>query len=520
MKNALFGGALSLTVGTLIVKLLGLIYKIPIASILGELGMGYFNTAYTLFSVFYLLATAGVPKAIMIVVAEITGDEQARRSMIARTVRIALAFFIPLGFIFSLLLLLLAGPLSSLIGNRGAALTVAVIAPSIVAVAAAGVLRGLLSAEQRLGAIAVSQIIEGSFKLAAGLILGGIASSHALPKELVSAFAVAGVTLGSFSGLIYLYLIAKNSIWADKTRQDCIVSIDKPSILKKVFSISVPVTLSAAVMSITNLIDLSQIMRGLISSGINGNTATAMYGNYTTGALSIFNLAIALITPISIAHIPLITEARAKGLSPIEKVRSSIYVSAMLSVPIALGAYLYSEEIIRLLFPGLDPVLGGSLLRSVTPEIILMSAIINVNSSLEALGRQRVPVISMLAASAVKLISGAVLLEKTELGILSAPISTVLSYVTALIISTSALTKALGKSPKITAGHIKPFLITTLSALPVKVLYNRMTEGVGEAVALLISVGITVLIYAFLNYLSGSFKEIRAGMMSKSTNFA
>ena len=79
-KNTVLEGALSLTIATVIVKVLGAIYKIPISYILGEEGMGYFNSAYTVYSFFFLLCTAGVPKAIMVLCAEENDKNQSCES--------------------------------------------------------------------------------------------------------------------------------------------------------------------------------------------------------------------------------------------------------------------------------------------------------------------------------------------------------------------------------------------------------------------------------------------------------
>ena len=64
-KNMLIG-AVSLTVSVFIVKLLGFLYKLPISRLLGDEGMGYFNTAYAIYGFFYILCTAGVPKAMTV----------------------------------------------------------------------------------------------------------------------------------------------------------------------------------------------------------------------------------------------------------------------------------------------------------------------------------------------------------------------------------------------------------------------------------------------------------------------
>ena len=69
-KNQFLKGAASLSLAALMVKILGVAYKIPLSHILGDDGMGYFNTAYTVYTFFFLICTAGVPKAITILVTE------------------------------------------------------------------------------------------------------------------------------------------------------------------------------------------------------------------------------------------------------------------------------------------------------------------------------------------------------------------------------------------------------------------------------------------------------------------
>ena len=84
-KNKLISGALILTVSGIIVKFLGFIYKIPLSYILSDEGMGYFNSAYTVYTFFYIVCTAGVPKAISILVAEAESEGKGFESRKAIT---------------------------------------------------------------------------------------------------------------------------------------------------------------------------------------------------------------------------------------------------------------------------------------------------------------------------------------------------------------------------------------------------------------------------------------------------
>jgi len=208
-KNA-FTGAVSLTLSVLIVKILGVLYKIPLAVILSEEGMGYFNSAYTIFSFFFILCTAGVPKSIMILVSEkLVKKEKTGVFAIIKTAFIA---FLCLGVAISLLLSLLSKPLSEIIGNPNAKTTLIFVAPSIIFVSVTGVLRGYLMAKMRLGSIAVSQIVEGVLKLVFGLFFAILATKAGMSYVWISALTILGASIGSFGGLLYLYIIFKGEL--------------------------------------------------------------------------------------------------------------------------------------------------------------------------------------------------------------------------------------------------------------------------------------------------------------------
>ena len=66
----LLQGSMILAVATALVKVLGAIYRIPLNNMLGELGAGYYSTAYDLYLPIYSLAMAGLPVAISRMVAE------------------------------------------------------------------------------------------------------------------------------------------------------------------------------------------------------------------------------------------------------------------------------------------------------------------------------------------------------------------------------------------------------------------------------------------------------------------
>ena len=185
--TSLFDGALTLTVAALAVKIIGVIYKIPLSYILGDGGMGYFNTAYTVYGFFYVLCSAGVPKAITCIISEnLVKNERETAKSVYKT---ALRFFALFGGAICVVYTLLSPFIVKIIGNEKAFLTMLFIGPSILFVATGGVARGYLSAQRCLAPIAVSQVIEAVFKLCLGLAFAYIGSRLHLYIYVVSALA-------------------------------------------------------------------------------------------------------------------------------------------------------------------------------------------------------------------------------------------------------------------------------------------------------------------------------------------
>ena len=294
----IINGAFSLTLSVIIVKALGLIYKVPLSYILTDEGMGYFNTAYTVFSFFYIICTTGVPKAISILVSEASGEGSAEK--ISQIYTTAFKMFFLFGFIISVVFFALSSPISALIGNKGSYYSMLLIAPSILFVCSSGIIRGYFNGHFKFLPIAVSEIISGASKLVLGLAFAYLAKMLGYGFEVISAFTILGTTLGSFFGFIYLYF---------KKRSFCSVNRGQraqfsPKLAKKILKIAVPLTATSAIASVSSIIDLTVIMKRLRATGNTELQAAILYGNYTTLAIPMLNLVATLIAPLSAILLP------------------------------------------------------------------------------------------------------------------------------------------------------------------------------------------------------------------------
>lgn len=518
-SHSIISGTLSLTLSTVAVKLLGVLYKVPLSRFLGDEGMGYFNSAYTVYTFFYLLCTAGVPKAVMIIISEARASNNS--ALEKKIIRVAISSFFLLGIAATVIFSVLSAPLAKMIGNSRAAYTMLAVAPSIIFISIAGVVRGVLSAHLKFSAIAVSQVIEGVARLGLGLGFAVFAINREYSLPIVSALTILGATFGAFLGLIYLLAASKIKISPKNTRQNSDKTA-RGSIMRRILSISLPITVSAAVMSITGIIDLGQIMRVLTSLGYSEADASALYGNYTTLAVPVFNLAIAVIAPVSMTFLPVFTKANAERNPRLisDALKSSIEMSSFLSAPLVVGIMCYSREILGFLFgqSGLD--VGAPLLVILIPSVFFMSQLLIINSLLEALGKAKIPVLGMILGSIVKIFVSRWLLSNPELGIVGAPIGTVLSYAVAFFASLWYTEKKMKISVPVLKASVSHYFRAAVAILPTLILQNRLSAIIGVTTSFIITVAVCAILYFLISFMCGVFWSIKNQKLSKYTNLA
>ena len=165
LNNKLLSGALVLSLGGLLTKVLGAFYRIPLTNLLGAEGIGIYQAVFPLYSLLLTASSTGVPNGIAKMISG--GDVSDGYSVL----KSALTVFLPLGLIGSLVLLLLCKPISNLQGNGSAYIAYALISPSVILVSVISCFRGFFQGNLNMKPTAISQIIEQLIKLIFGLSL-------------------------------------------------------------------------------------------------------------------------------------------------------------------------------------------------------------------------------------------------------------------------------------------------------------------------------------------------------------
>ena len=524
-QNYLHGAAI-LTVGVIIMKILGFFYKIPLGNILGDEGYSMFLSAYNIFFIFFTLATAGLPVALSRLVAEADANGRARQEQ--KLFRVALTTFTVLGLVFAAILFFFPRWLAEVyLENPDAAPSVRAMAPAILLVCMVSAYRGYCQGNGNMLPTTVDEVLEVLFKVAAGLVIAVLVlrayegRPDALPMG--SAGAIFGVSVGSAVSLLYMVIYKRrhyaalaapftagvydpNYIPEDDDEVD-----SAGTIVKNIFSIGVPIALGACIMALLNSVDTKLCMNRLQSAaGFNYQQAKVLYGVYGK-AQTLFNLPAAFITPLTISIVPAISAARAAGnrLGAGKVSEDSMRISALISIPMGVGLAVLAKPIMLTLYPGSHEA-GPGLLAVMGAASFFVCILLMENAILQASGKEKLTMLTLIIGGVVKVLVNWFLVARREINIYGAPVGTLASYFVMAALNYVFMWRCLDYRPRLLrcfAGPLFASALMGLTAWGVYGLCSRLLAGrSGHAVLIAMAVAIlaAVLVYAVTAILSRS----------------
>ncbi|MBQ8175760.1 MAG: polysaccharide biosynthesis C-terminal domain-containing protein [Oscillospiraceae bacterium] len=518
-------------------KLIGALFRIPLANMLGGTGMGYFSSAYGIFMTVYALSVTGLPTAVARVVAE--NSALAQYANIRKIKSASLVFFGITGFSFTLLLLAAAYPFCILTSGTETVPSVLMIAPSVFFCCVTSVYRGYYEGLRNMFPTAVSQVIEGLFKLCAGLAFCMYVLNNPEKFDSIStlfgcgttavaaAAAVLGITLSSAAGM--LFLIIRDKLFGDGITYSSTTSESTEStraIIGKLLKIALPVAAGALVTNLTSLIDLVTVTRSLkkavndapeLFSSISDSCPVSelhnfMFGSFTGLAVTVFNLIPSFTNMFGKGIFPSLSEAftandqKAVALNT----EKALLSTAIIAVPSGFGIMVLAEKILGFLFSAksLEVSVCAASMSILGTAVIFLCISSTIFSVFQALGKPQLPVKIMLCGVAVKLIGNLILVPVPQLNIAGAALSTLLCYVVIFIPSVYYMIKLTKISArKLFGDFCKLCYCSVMCAVSAKLTENILSNALNTSFVLFISIFIGVIIYIFCGFLLGIFTK-------------
>lgn len=521
-KQTFLQGTAVLAIATVLVKLMGFLFKVPLNNIIGEDGFGYFNTAYDVYNVLLMISTTGLPVAMsrMISQAQTLGNH----AQIKRIYRTSLYVFLTIGMVGSLGMLIFCRQLSVMVTtNENSWAAIAALAPCVLLICLVSAYRGFFQGQSNMTPTSVSQIFEAVTRLVVGLGLawlvmkltgeaavraqGIVLASGETAQDygditLAAGGAILGVTLGSLISVVYLHhkfrqsnqILSLGGGTAKSTR----------STMKELLSIAVPITLGSAGLQIINLFDTMIYMRRLTGAlQWTEKMADSAKGVYNF-CQTVFALPCSFIPTITIAVIPAITAsltrkdlAEAKATS-----ESSVRTMALIAMPCAAGLFVMAEPVIRLLCSTYteDKIqLAATMLAILGLTVIFNSLVLLLNAIMQAHGDVVTPVVNMLIGGIIKIIVNYILVGQPNLNIVGAPIGTFICYISITALDLIAMKRHISARPAIFKNIIRPGLASAIMGAATFMVYRVLSNAISSwKLACLLSLAFAVVLYAVL----------------------
>ena len=501
-QSSFMHGAMILIAANVIVKIIGALFKVPLTNLIGSEGMGYFQTAYSIYQMLFVLSTAGLPVAISKMVSE--NAALGRWADVKRIFNVSLLVFMAVGLAASLIMFFGADAFSKAANNDKAMTCVLVISPAIFFVAIMSTFRGFFQGLSNMIPTAMSQVVEAAAKLIIGFLAAYMIIKAGLGIDIAASGAVTGITVGSILGAILMWVYYKRSarVREIKTLSKGQTARPKKAIFKQLLKIAIPVTIGASVISITNLIDLLLVMNRLGDAGFTQAQANSLYGTYTAMAVTLFNLPPSIVVSLSISIIPIISAAYAvkDRVKLHSTIGSGLRIGMLIAMPCAIGLASMSKPILSLIFfTRPDEVeIASPLLTSLGAGVLFVCMVSITNSMLQAISRPSIPVFTMLCGGVVKLVTNYFLVGTPSININGAPIGTTLCYATITILNFIMLFKTTHIRPNFLNMLIKPLVSAAAMGVGAVVCYNVLSGIINPHIATLAAMFIAAFIYFFM----------------------
>ncbi len=554
-KQSMLNGAFILVVATMLVKVIGALYKMPLTALIGEVGRGYFNSAYEIYTPIYAISMAGLPIAVSRMVSQNMALKRYRDVRVIKSV--AGKIFLITGIIGTLVLLGIAYPYAHFITKSPDTLaSVIAIAPCVFFCCMMSTYRGYYEGLSNMTPTAVSQVIEALGKLIVGLalafgvlkygmaqfangaetIFGKVVTTEAEALSAIypysAAAAILGVTIGTVAS--YVFLMIRDKAKGDTVTKEELMLSPEPltsrETAKMLISLAIPMVLSSLVLNITNLIDTATIQNrlayvvendlgtiksmyeaSLLGSGtLDKDIPKYLYGVYGS-ALDFKNLIPTITMALGVSALPALSAAWAVKDERQSKItiESVMRITMLIAMPAGIGMAVLAQPILTIVYGGsnaenLIPI-AAPIMAQYGFAIFIFALSTPITNMLQAIGRADIPLKAIVAGAVVKIICNYIFVGTPSININGAAIGSIVCYVIVVLWNLIALIKLTGVRINFASVFVKPTVAAILCGVGAWVTNSLLLKVIpigdmssklnGVTISAVIAIGVAVLIY-------------------------
>ena len=545
-KKKYLSSAFLLLVSSVIVKVIGAVYKIPLTAFIGAVGRGYFAAAYNLYLPLHAVIMGAVPIALSRLVSKYAAKDN--KTMLSSLKRGAGSLFFTVGLVGTAVLVIAAKPYSEFIASSPKSIyTILVLAPSLFFSCLAACYRGYYEGFMDMKPTAVSQTLEALVKMVFGLLFAKYSMAYLYNQYInsgeifgvrlngekealgfiypyTSAMAMLGVTFGTFLSFVYVFIYDKIS----KTKTE---KVSKREGRRELFYFSLPIMISCSVQSVFQFLDTSSVqlaikgysnefLKSAFSSSLkltkvaDGDLSTYVWGLFCT-ALDFKNLIPGITMALGVCAVPAICrEYEKRNTEKTDVLINSIYkYTSVVSVFMGAFIFLCSKDILGVFFIKSSPdIVQGC---NETVKYFALTAPIYSLASIsvycvQAVGKPEKSILSYVISGGARCVLNYVFVSDKRLLLTGAVLSGAIGYFILFIMNMNIERRVSKTKFRLFDNVLRPVLIGVITCFLCKITYTHINFSKNLTFNLLIEFTIFGLIYCILCFFFKvlNFKEI------------
>lgn len=515
-KNTFVFQAGILAAAGMLVKVISLIYRSPLLSIIGIEGNGYYSAAINIYTIILLISSYSIPSAISKVIAQRLAFKEYRNAQ--RVFVCALLYVLIVGGTASILTFVGAPWLVK--ENPNAVVALRVLSPTIFFSGFLGVLRGYFQAHSSMLHTSISQVLEQIMNaaisiLAARFLINMVIDEDSTTKAIYgSAGSAVGTGAGVVTGLLFMFAMYRLNRKIIRRRVERDQSWHEESyreIFKVIFTIVTPFILSTFIYNCSTVINMTIYYDIMDFKHVEDVIASNHYGIFATQAIAVVNIPIAIASAMSSAMIPGVSASYARGGfdQTRRQVSKAIQMTMLISIPAMVGIAVLPKPIMQFIFPQKESLdMASGLLMALAATIVLYGLSTLTNAVLQGIGKVNTPVIHAAIALAVQVVGLILLLFKTELDLYALACANIIYSLVMCLLNQWSVRRNLDYRLDIVKMFLKPlFSAGVMGAAAFGVYHGLILLIPVSRIVLLVAIGVGACVYFAILLLIGGVSE-------------
>lgn len=510
-----------LAIAQIIVRLIGLFYRVPLQRIAGDVAMGYYGYAYEIYMLLLLVSSNGIPLAVskLISVAHAKHDFTNEH----RVMKSAIIWTLVVGSLLGSVTFIFANQITRVVFGpemMGVVPALRVLAPTVFLCCVMSTFRGYFQGIGTMMPTAVSQIFEQIFNAVVSVGAAAILVSQG------PALAAMGGTLGTCVGalistifLMVIYMLYRPQFMRRVRKDKLHEEMDYGEIYKMLGLTMAPLILSSVIYQISGIIDSSLYSNTLTNLGYDPELISSLYGVYSSKYKMLVNVPLAMATALGLAVVPGISTAMVTGNKDEiqQKIQTTVKFCMIIAIPACVGLSVLGGPIMQLLFND-SSKLTSNLITIGTPYLLFYSLSTVTIGALQGIDKMRTPIINSAIALVIHIIFIVILLRFCDMNIFAILYSNILFGFLMCLLNQMALKHYIGYDQEVKYTFLIPAAAAAIMGVVAFLVYRVVYLVIHmNAIATLLAIPAAVLVYGVALILMKGLTEEELYMFPKGT---